>query len=107
MVAIGLKKRRLQRILVYESLLIGMMGVFIGVALSIPVILYFVGHPVPLTGDTGEIYEIYGIDPALYFGITWEVFVNQALTIFILAMLISVYPVITIARMRVIRALRG
>jgi len=107
MVAIGMKKWRLQRILIYESLYIGMLGVLLGVLVSIPVILYFVGHPIPLTGDTGEIYLNYGIEPAMYFGISWQIFFNQALTVFIIAVMISLYPVLSVAGMKVIKALRG
>lgn len=107
MVAIGMKKHRLQRILACESVYIGMTGVILGVVLSIPVILYFVGHPVPLAGETAEVYEIYGIEPALYFGITWKVFINQALTVFIIAMLIALYPVAKVAGMNVIKSIRG
>jgi len=107
MVAIGLKKWRLSRILVYESLFIGMLGVMIGVVLSIPIIVFFVGHPIPLTGETGEIYKVYGIEPAMYFGISWNIFINQAITVFFITMAVSIYPLISLAGLKVIKALRS
>lgn len=107
MLAIGTRKSRLELILSYESLSIGMIGVVVGVLISIPVVLYFVAHPLPLSGDLSEVYQVFGIEPALYFGISWNMILNQAITVFIITLLVSIYPLITIAGLKIIKALRG
>jgi putative ABC transport system permease protein len=107
MMAIGMKKYRLQRILCFESLFMGMFGVILGVLVSIPVVFFLVHHPIPLHGDLGKIYETFGIEAAFFFSRIPKVFVNQAVTVFIITLLIMVYPVLTVRNMHVIRALRG
>jgi ABC-type lipoprotein release transport system permease subunit len=107
MVAIGMQKYRLQGILTYETFYMGILGVIAGTLLSIPVILYFVGNPLPLTGETGTIYESFGIEPALFFSISPFIFINQAITILVITMMISIYPLLTVSGMQVIKAIRG
>jgi ABC-type lipoprotein release transport system permease subunit len=107
MVAIGMQKFRLQRMLCFESLLIGFTGTLIGVAVSIPIIALLVIHPVPLPGDMASAYETMGIEAVLYFSMAVKIFVNQALTVFVLALMIAVYPLLSIQSMRVIKAMRG
>ncbi len=107
MIAIGMQKRRLQRILIFESLFMGMLGVVMGVLLSIPVIFYLTGHPIPLPGQMGKVYESFGIEAALYFSHISKVFVNQAITVFVLTLFIALYPLLTVRGLQVIKALRG
>lgn len=107
MIAIGMQKYRLQRILALESLYIGLIGVLIGVALSLPIVSTLVSHPIPLTGESAKVYESFGIEAVFYFSTIPKVFVNQAITVFILALVIALYPVLTIRNLKVINALRG
>jgi ABC-type lipoprotein release transport system permease subunit len=107
MIAIGMQKYRLQRILCFESLFIGMLGVAVGVLLSIPVVYIMVNHPIPLPEELGKVYEGFGIEAVMYFSMAPRVFVNQAITIFILSLMIAVYPLLSIRSMQVIKALRG
>jgi len=107
MIAIGMQKYRLQRILCFESLFIGMLGVAIGVLLSIPVVLTMVSHPIPLPGEMAKVYEVFGIEAVMYFSMTPKVFINQAITIFVLSLMIAVYPLLSVRSMQVIKALRG
>ena len=107
MIAIGMQKRRLQRILIFESLFMGMLGVVIGVLLSIPVIFYLTVHPIPLPGQMGKVYESFGIEAALYFSHISKIFVNQAITVFVLTLFIALYPLLTVRGLQVIKALRG
>jgi ABC-type antimicrobial peptide transport system permease subunit len=107
MVAIGMQKHRLQRILSLESVYMGLIGVLIGVVLSLPIIAILINHPVPLPGETAKIYESFGIEAVLYFSMIPRVFINQALTVFIMALIITLYPVISVRRLNVTNALHG
>jgi len=107
MVAIGMQKYRLQRMLSFESLFIGFLGVLIGFALSLPLVSLMVSHPVRLPGEMAKIYESFGIEPVLYFSMIPKIFINQAITIFILTLLIALYPLLSIRKMIVISAMHG
>lgn len=107
MIAIGMQKYRLQRMLGLESLLIGFLGVVAGIVLSMPLLTWLAHHPIPLPEAMAEAYEAFGIEGVLYFSIISKVFINQAIIIFLMAMLVALYPWFSIRGMQVIRALRG
>jgi len=107
LVAIGMQKSRLEKILCYESVCMGLLGVFLGIALSLPFIAYMVKHPVPLGEEMARAYETFGIEAVLYFGMIPKVFINQAVTILIVTLLIAVYPWLIIRKMNIIHAIHG
>ncbi len=107
MVAVGMQKYRLAIILFIETFLIGLLGVVAGIVVSYPIISYQVGHPIPLTGQTARLMEDFGFEPYLFFSKQAIVFTQQALTIFVLSILIGIYPIIASLKLRVIKAMRS
>jgi len=106
MVAIGMQKSRLSFILFFEIALIGIIGVLVGFAFSLPFISYLVYHPIPLTGESAKAYEEFGFEPAMYFSAQWFIFARQVLIIFVLTLLVFCYPLIKTFRMKLTKALR-
>lgn len=106
MLAIGMQKYKLIWVVVLETLFMGMIGVIAGIAASIPILSYFMYHPIPLTGQAEEMMLQMGFDPAMYFSMMPSVFYDQALTIFIFIMIIGIYPALNIRKLVIIRALR-
>lgn len=107
MISIGLQKRRLALILMTETFLIGLLGVIAGMIVSYPIIEFQVANPIPLTGQTAQVMEEFGFEPYMFFTKTPKVFVNQALSIFCLTLLIAVYPVISAFRLNAIKSIRN
>ncbi len=101
-----MQKSRLSFILFFEIALIGIIGVLVGFAFSLPFISYFVYHPIPLTGESAKAYEEFGFEPAMYFSAQWFIFARQVLIIFILTLLVFCYPLIKTFRMKLTKALR-
>ena len=106
MVAVGMQKYKLAGILFYETLYIGLIGVFCGIVVSIPIIAWFIHHPIQMSGDAAQAMLDMGIEPLMYFSAELNVFVNQLFTVFILTMIVSLYPVISAMRLREIKWLR-
>lgn len=106
MLAIGMQKYKLISVVVLETLFMGMIGVIAGIIASIPLLSYFLYHPIPLTGQAREMMLQMGFAPEMYFSMMPSVFYDQALTIFIFIMIIGIYPVLNIRRLVIIRALR-
>ncbi|UCH13853.1 MAG: ABC transporter permease [Bacteroidales bacterium] len=106
-VAIGMQKRKLQTVMFYETLYMGFLGVFFGFLLSVPLILILLNNPIPLPGESSEVYEKFGFEPVIYFGAQARVFVNQVITVFAMSLLISLYPIIKIRNLKVANALRA
>ncbi len=107
MVAVGMQKSKLAAILFFETLFIGILGVIAGIIVSYPLILFQVSHPIPLTGQTASVMEEFGFEPFIFFSSATIVFTQQAITIFLLTLLISVYPAWAASRLKVIRSLHA
>jgi len=107
MISIGMQKRKLSVILYFETLFIGLLGIFSGIAVSLPLLLIQAKNPIPLTGETGKLMEDFGFEPYMFFSTAPEVFWQQAISVFVLTMLIGIYPVIASLRIKEIKALHG
>ncbi len=107
MVAIGMQKTQLSKILFYETMLIGLVGVLAGFAVSVPLIQYLVYHPIPITGEAGKAYEQFGFEAAMFFSSQWFVFARQVLIIFIITLTIYVYPLVKTIKLKITKALHA
>lgn len=107
MIALGMHRFKLATILFFETLFIGIMGVLAGLIASLPICLALVQHPIPLPKELADVYMQYGFEPFFYFSLQPVVFINQALTVLILTLVIAIYPVINIHRTKVTNALRA
>ncbi len=107
MVAVGMQKFKLAVILFYETILIGFIGVIAGFIGSIPIILFFVKNPIELPEELAEAYTQFGFEPYMFFGTAPAVFVNQVLVIFIITLIISLYPIFKVKNLKVTNALRA
>jgi ABC-type lipoprotein release transport system permease subunit len=106
-IAVGMQKYTLAFILFIETLFIGLIGVLTGFILSIPLITYLKNNPIALTGKIAQVYEQFGIEPVFYFTIMPGIFYEQMIIVFALTLLISLYPIVKIFRMHVIRAIHS
>ena len=107
MVAVGMQKFKLSIVLLYETILIGIVGVLSGFVASIPLILMLVDNPIKLPEELAEAYLQYGFEPYMFFGTAPSVFVNQVITIFVLTLIISLYPLFKVKHLKVTKSLRG
>ncbi len=106
-VAIGMQRTKLAVILFYETILIGLVGAISGLIVSIPIVLFQHYNPIPLRGQTAKVMEEFGMEPYMFFSIDPAVFWQQALTVFIFTVIISVYPIISANKLNLIKALRA
>jgi ABC-type lipoprotein release transport system permease subunit len=107
LIAVGMQKYRLGCVLVLETLMLGLVGVVSGIVVSIPLTWYFTLHPIPITGQAADTMSQMGFEPIMSFSMMPSVFYNQAITIFIFTLLIGLYPVLNIYRLKVSKALHG
>lgn len=107
LISIGLKRVRVGIMLLYETLFIALLGVFSGVLLSFPVVLYFYYNPIPLTGQMAKGIEDMGFEPVIPFALNASIFWNQALIIVAMVAIVGLYPLWYTARLKVIEAIRS
>jgi putative ABC transport system permease protein len=107
MVAIGMQKFNLALILSIEMLIIGALGVLTGVIASIPIVTYYHFHPLRVSGAVAQTMEQYGMDPVIPVSWHFDYFLYQALVVFILVLVASLYPLMTVLKLKVVKALRA
>jgi len=107
MMAVGMKRLKLATVIVIETFFIGLLGTLTGILGSIPIVGYYVNNPIPLQGQTAEVMESYGWEPYMYFSSEPGIFYIQAIIVFIITLVVAIYPVTKIFTMKEINALRA
>jgi len=107
MVAVGMQKRRLAGILSLEMFFVGLLGIFSGILLSIPVIYYGHVNPIVLTGEMAETIMNYGMEPIM--PTAWETsfFFSQTAVVLILVFVAVFFPIWGVTKLKVNKALRA
>ncbi len=105
--AVGMKKGKLSLIVFFETILIGLIGCTVGLAVSYIFCLYFYFNPLPLTGEMAKATIQYGMEPYMFFSMKSSLFYNQMILVFFLSVFISIFPVYNIFRLKITNAMRG
>jgi putative ABC transport system permease protein len=105
-IAIGMQRNKLISIVITEMIFLGILGILAGILFDIPLIYYFHSHPISLSGDIAQSTLQMGFEPVM--PAAWKIsfFLNQSLIIFIIILLIMIYPVVKLLRFNLIEALR-
>ncbi len=106
MVAVGMQKYKLGIIVTCEMIMIGLLAIVSGIIASIPIIQYYYHNPVQLTGDMAKTIENYGMEPVMPMAWQADFFLTQTLIVILLVGVAIFYPIYTITRIKVIKALR-
>ncbi len=107
LIALGMKRGRLLFVTAIESLIISMMGAVIGTIATFPLLYYFYIHPIMVTGEMAKVYTTYGLEPIIAVSIDPAVFLSQTVAVFIIAIVVSLYPLLFIRKIRPVSALQG
>ncbi len=107
MIAVGMRKTKLTGVVIFEMFFIGIIGIIAGIIGSIPVIQWFYHNPIKLTGEYATMMEQFGLDPVMPFA--WDIgfFANQTLAVAIIMIIAVIYPIYSISKIKVNKALRA
>jgi ABC-type lipoprotein release transport system permease subunit len=105
--AIGMRPRAVFSLVLAESALLALLGIAIGIAIAIPLVLWFEQNPIPMTGESYQaVAEVFRIEPVIVFAFRASHFVVTPLIIFVVAMLSALPPALRASRGRPVDALR-
>lgn len=107
MIAVGMKKFKLSIVITLEMIFMGFLALFAGIVASIPIVALGHLNPIRLKGEVAEMIATYGMEPVLPFAWFDMYYLNQVLVVAIILLVVMIYPVISIMRMKVIDALRA
>ncbi len=105
--AMGLQKSRLSGIVFLEILMVTLLGTFIGVVIGYILINFLNLNPIPLQGDMAKMMEEYGFEPVIFFANTPDIFFWQPVVVFFITIILYIFPLITIKKLKIIQAIHG
>ncbi|MBY6016224.1 FtsX-like permease family protein [Halomonas denitrificans] len=107
MLATGMVRARLVQLVLLESLMLAVVGVAMGLAISVPLLLWLHANPISLGGDTAEMIRQMGWDPLLPALVEPWLFGQQIAIVLGLLALCLLYPLWRIHRLVLVDALKG
>lgn len=107
MLALGLRPSSIFRVVYLESMLLASIGLAIGLVLAIPLVLYFQGHPIPMSTEFEGAAQILAMEPVITFRLKPLNPIGSAITILGVAILAALYPALKASRARPVDALRS
>ena len=107
MVSVGMRRLKLAGMVMSEIFMIAAIGVLIGAVAAIPLIAYLRLHPIHLSGEMAEAYKRFGLEPIFPFSGDPSIFISQAWVVFIIGMILSVYPLIRLLHLKTFSALKS
>ncbi|MCB0667098.1 MAG: ABC transporter permease [Saprospiraceae bacterium] len=105
--AIGMHTSQLNLMLWLETIFLGLIGTLAGVLFSFPIVYHFYKNPIIMTGDMASAYEKFGVEPVLPASIAPHIFISQALVVFFMITILSIYPMFKIKNLKPVEAMRA
>lgn len=107
LISVGMKKWKLYLVTSLETMFISFIGVLTGALVSLPLLIYFVNNPIPLTGEMADAILAWGFEPILPFAIYPGMFIAQVWTVLAIALVSGLYPINFIRKIKPVEAMRG
>jgi len=107
LIAVGMKRIKLSTMVLIEVVVMSLLGAFFGMLGAFPVVLYFNLRPITFADEMAEMYEEYGIEAVLKTSLDPSIFVQQALVVALIAIVIAFFPFFKLNRMRAINAMNS
>ncbi|MCP4440148.1 MAG: ABC transporter permease [Aureispira sp.] len=105
--SIGMNRSKLAFSVWIETVFLGLLGVLLGLLVSVPLTMYFYYNPIIVTGELAEIYEKFGIEPSLSTSIDPDLYYTQAIVVFVITSVLAIYPALKILRLKPVDAMRS
>jgi putative ABC transport system permease protein len=106
LVAVGMKKRLLGGIVLFESVILALQGALAGILLAVPLLVYLAGHPIVLHGASAEAIARYGFEPILPFSLHPSIFLWQTVAVIAIAVAAAILPLHRIHALDPVTAMR-
>lgn len=107
LIAIGMRKSLLAGVVVIEMVLMSVVGVVLGAVCIYPVVLHYHNYPIKLTGDMGKSTELYNIEPVMQFSTNLANFIVQGYVVLLIAVVLSMYAIFKIYKIKAIAAINS
>jgi len=106
MMSVGMKRIIMQFIIFLEMAMMTSIGAVVGVVISLPILIYFFNNPIYFSGESADVFETFDMEPAYFFSLEPSLFYYQAWAIFFMAIILGLYPLLVIWKLKPVKAMR-
>jgi putative ABC transport system permease protein len=106
MLALGMKPKKIVGLVFIESTLLSLIGVVFGNIIGFGLNWYFSYHPISLSQKLSEVMEEFGFTAQLFVKPTFSTFLEVTIAVFVVSLIMTIYPTIKATRFRPVEALR-
>ena len=106
LVAVGMHKTKLMATTLIESIFLALLGGILGLALARPIQYYYYKNPLQLGGEMKEVMEQYGWEAIMPTSIDWSIGFTHTAIIVCIAMVVSIYALVFIYKLKPVEAMR-
>ncbi|GEA50724.1 transporter [Vibrio inusitatus NBRC 102082] len=107
MLATGMARNQLLRLIIIESGLIGLFGIAVGVFTASPVLFYFYHSPIRLTGEMAQAMLDMGYEPVMPVSLEPALLYEQIVVVITITMVSLMYPIWRVMRLDPVSGLKG
>ncbi|UZO79169.1 FtsX-like permease family protein [Aquimarina sp. ERC-38] len=110
LIAIGMRRWKLFLMTFLETIILAFLGVSSGVLMAFPIVYYFYRNPIDLSmleSDAIVVYEKFAMAPIIPVAFVPEIFINQAVLIFVITVFLGIYPFIKILKINPMEAIHN
>ncbi len=100
-ISLGMKRQKLVATTLWELLIMSSLGTIAAVIVTIPIILHFHAHPIPLTGNLADTMHQYGMEGILPMEAGPMIWGSQVTIIILITCVMAIYPIRKILKMSI------
>ncbi|MCF8239921.1 MAG: ABC transporter permease [Melioribacteraceae bacterium] len=104
--SIGMPQLKLVYLVLMEIIFITIIGIVLGDIIGGIINYYIVQNPIELGSELGWIYEEYGFLPQIQSTMERSIFINTSITVFVISVLSSIYPLVKVYRLEPLKGIR-
>lgn len=107
LVSVGMQKTKLASVVIIEMLFIGIIGVLLGMLISLPIIYFFYANPVRLSGEMAQMMEDMGFEAVVPLMWINTYMLWQGIIVALMVVMASIYPLRKVFKLNVVKALKA
>ena len=101
MISLGMSRMKLAAMVAIELVVMSLIGVATAFAITLPVTHWFKANPIEVSGNMGEMFIQYGMEPVLPMSVESSIFTGQITTILVIVAITAFYPVRKILKLKI------
>jgi len=109
LISLGMSRLKLSSVVLFEILILSLLGVLLAIIFTRPILIYFNNNPIDmskLADGMSDALAKFGFDPVFPFSISWDIPLTHGLFIFIVSILMSLYPIIKIYKLNSVKSMK-